>query len=313
MAKATKAFTIVFLFTFLFTLLLPSSLAVSTENNESPIFFDLEKIDISVSNNDTLIFTVSDSTKAFERNKIQSDILQLEKYLDMYPSSKTVLISLMKSGRISSLSYTETPVIFKNDHLQKASATDLTISQDGTMTYHGYFSLMTTVMRTGYPNSANEYLYTACTVGSWSKNSIFSGSNYPAAGNDFVIQTVPSTMTLVEHGCLTLYNDGNYGTEGIHSFPSAGGENYIQYEIKDDPFGLKQLKDFVLMAQYRGVSMHSTRVIHRAYTHTWKSLSITVSISGGIDTDPTISGGISITPSIVNKSWNLFSLVAFNF
>lgn len=274
------------------------------------IYFD--NIDVAIADHTTMILSVSPNATLLQRIRAQSDIEYFNLFLEKYPVTKAAISQQAQEGELCAVSYTEAPLTYVDNHYERLSASAVE-SQTGQTQVKGYFSMTTSIMRAGSPNSAGEYTYTAFTTGEWSKNSALSGENYPASGDDFVVQTLPEGMVLSTHDMLTEYNDEEFGVPGTNSYPCGGGTRYIEYAIQDDPLGLKQLKAFILSAQYLGPQKNYTRQVKSVYTHTWATLTISVSINANIDTSLTPSAGITITPSIANKSWNLFSNVVFNF
>lgn len=276
----------------------------------------LDNIDVAIVDKENLIFTVSPDIGIFQTVKAKKDIEKLESFFDEHDATESIMITFLQSSDLCAISYTETPLVLKEDHYERVS-TRVAETQSAVGTSRpgadGNFTLTTSILRTGSANSAGEYLYTAMTSGEWSDNSIIGGRNYPASGEDYVIQTTCEDFVLDEHGMITQYNDGDYGTDGSDSYSSGGGYNFIKYNIKDDPFGTRQLQAFLLMANYYGPAKNYTRAIHSVYTHTWKSLSIQVSVEAGIDVEMTPGVGIVITPSLDDKSWDVFTNVTFRF
>lgn len=299
---------------FVFSFNLPAN-AVADKNNEyieytNQIYFD--NIDIAVADDDEIILIVEPNANLFDKLKAKSDIKKFDVFIDKYPETKNAIIDNLSSSELCAVGYTETPLIMVDNHYERTTS-ESKLSETGETEKRGYFSMTTSIMRTGNPTSAGEYLYSALTLGEWSKNSIWGGSNYPASGDDYVIQTLTSNAVLDEHNMMVLYNDDEYGEEGIHSYPESGGVNYIKYAVKYDPFGTKQIKAFLLISKFYAPATNFSRAIHSGYTHTWKKLDIDVSVSKNIDNSFVAGAGITINPSIVEKSWNLFSIVSFRF
>ena len=312
-----KLLSITCIFALLFNTTL-SAYALSNENKESQyieyieqIYF--ENIDVAVSDNEDIVLAVSEDVNIIEQIKAENDIEKFNAFTEKYPNYEQSLSLQLFEGDLYAISYTEAPLVYNEDHYERASS-DLIKSEAGAKSESpGYFSLTTSIMRTGSANSAGEYLYTVMTTGEWSKNSILGGSKYPASGYDYVIQTAVPDFSLDTHVIVLLYNDDTYGEPGEDSHAETGGTNFVQYAIKDDPIGLRQLTEFMLVAQYYGLEKTSSRVIHSGYAHTWRTLSIDVELSANFDTNKTVGAGITIDPSLENKSWNVFSNVCFNF
>lgn len=103
--------------------------------------------------------------------------------------------------------------------------------------------------------------------------------------------------------------DNFYGRIGEEYARVNGNNNYIEYSVKDDPLGLNQLNFVKLKTTTWGKPLSSTRKINSYYVHTWKSLSLNVSVSGSSSKEV----ALSITPSIKDNSWTLYNNVTFNF
>lgn len=88
-----------------------------------------------------------------------------------------------------------------------------------------------------------------------------------------------------------------------------GGVNYLKCTIYDDPLGVRQNKSFTLECISAGNSSSDYRMINSYYVHTWKSLSIDVSV--GVSSNQEVS--LNIDPSLENKSWQLYNYVTFDF
>lgn len=111
------------------------------------------------------------------------------------------------------------------------------------------------------------------------------------------------------------------GVPGTHFSPTAGGSNFIQYRIQDDPIGLWQLSSFLLTTEYFGQASNTSRQICSAYTHTWMAMNIDVSFEYGVNASVDsqfkfeLSGGATlvIDPGIKFGCWNLFNATSFAF
>lgn len=274
------------------------------------IYFD--DIDVAIADNANIILAVSSEANFIESIKAEAEIEAFNDFIDEHQETEETLIKQIESSELYAVGYTEAPLIYEDDHYERATS-ETAKSQTGTPQQCGYFTLTTSIGRTSTTNSAGEYLYTVQTIGEWTKNSFIGGSNYPASGEDFVVQTFTKDATLSQFQMITLYNDGEQGEAGIHSHPDNGGENFIKYVVQDDPLGLKQLSNFVLFAQYYGPAKNYSRTVHSVYTHTWATVDIDVEVSLNVDTNHGLGGGIAITPSVEEKSWNLFSNVTFLF
>lgn len=91
----------------------------------------------------------------------------------------------------------------------------------------------------------------------------------------------------------------------------AGDRNYIAYSVSDDPSGINQMSSVRLYASSKGNRANYYRTINSYYVHTWKSLSIKVSASASANSDKKYGVSLSITPSVSEKSWQVYSYVSF--
>lgn len=66
-----------------------------------------------------------------------------------------------------------------------------------------------------------------------------------------------------------------------------------------------------LYASSKGNRANYYRTINSYYVHTWKSLSIKVSASASANSDKKYGVSLSITPSVSEKSWQVYSYVSF--
>lgn len=155
----------------------------------------------------------------------------------------------------------------------------------------------------------NQYRYVARTFGSWS-NSTVGGANYPDAGNDYVLQASPTTFARNSDSLVATYDHNPAGgSSGSDFWREDGNESFVRYAIKDDPVGYRQLKSFTMAAIYDAPQSGTTRQINSYYVHTWKSMSLSATVSASSDKKVTLS----LTPSILEKSWQVYNYVTFNF
>lgn len=219
---------------------------------------------------------------------------------------------LNENKQLAAISFTEAPLLFKEDHYERVTATDDATHKTSKPNENGKFTLYTYVSRDSFKGNG-VYSYTSTTFGSWSENSAKGGRDYPDSGTDYVLQTVPTTWTIQDEKMIAIYdNDPYIGKEGQEFWSMDGGENYLQYAIEDDPYDFakaRQNKNFSLECTWDGDATTSSRIIRSYYVHTWTQLSI--SVSATIKMDKTVE--LSITPSIEEKNWPLYNKVTFNF
>lgn len=256
---------------------------------------------------------------------------ELSNVLERYPESESAIVQTIQTGEdICAISYTETPIRIYEDHSErimketKPSLLRCIVSafvptayavqtQNGTTAPKAddNFALFTMVSK------QTDGTYIASSWGTWEKGSWIGGENYPASGCDFVLQAVPDSFARLGHEFLCLYNTSGSpdltknaynGKEGTDYSIINGGNTYIQVEVKDDPLGFGRLSMCILKTTLRG-NLNDFRTINSYYVHTWKSLSISVSVSLSTGKEAILQ----ITPSISNKSWQAYSYVTFNF
>lgn len=156
-------------------------------------------------------------------------------------------------------------------------------------------------------------MFCNCLIGSW-----IGGHNYPASGNDYILQSTPTSFNHLSHDFTCLYNkssnpdlssDAYYGTEGSEYSFVNGGSDFLRVDFMDDPLGMSRLALAVLTVNNATTSYNGYRTINSYYVHTWKNMSINVSITSS--SSQAVS--LSITPSINEKSWQIYNYVSFNF
>lgn len=171
-----------------------------------------------------------------------------------------------------------------------------------------YFSLVTSISRKG---TSNPYVYDTTTYGAWSENNSIGGKKYPASGDDYILQACPSGFTRRSDSLSIIYNHNKKAESGKDYSSLAGDRNYIAYSVSDDPSGINQMSSVRLYASSKGNRANYYRTINSYYVHTWKSLSIKVSASASANSDKKYGVSLSITPSVSEKSWQVYSYVSF--
>lgn len=161
----------------------------------------------------------------------------------------------------------------------------------------------------GMEEFAGEYKYTAITFGSWS-NSFIGGSNYPASGDDYVLQASPNTFSRDSDSMMAFYdNSPTEGVSGDDYWRENGDSTYVRYAIQDDPFGYRQCSSFALTTVSAGPKSSKIRQIASYYVHTWETITLSVTIN--VSTEDSVS--LDLTPSKANKSWQVYNPVTFEF
>lgn len=241
--------------------------------------------------------------------RMDVEIAALMEVFSDFPEVKQELITELQNSdsRLCAMSFTEVPLVWMDGHYQRASAS----SHFEASEEHGRGKfLMYTVIAGGYADSTGIATYTAYTRGRWSQNSISGHSNYPDAGEDFVLQTSPTDFVRKADTFSAEYdNNPIIGVSNDDFWCCDGNADYIQYAILDDPSGYRQNKNFTLTTESDGLASNRSRMIQSYYVHTWKQMTISVEVSSS-------TGGefeLSITPSIENKQWQVYDYITFNF
>lgn len=215
-----------------------------------------------------------------------------------------------------------------NDHFERVKKQDAPAIPFGTLTakavspvtskpsvnYH--LTLQTKISRSG---SSNPYKYTAKTSGVWdtSVSTLLDGKKKPAFGDDYVLQACPAVVSSSSFSSRYNYTTKGKrdGQEGANYSQADGGNCWIEYKVDDDPLGIAQLESFNITQVFKAKSTKATKKINSYYVHTWASLSIRASatatpgVSGG---NPAVNVGLSISPTIKEKQWQLYNYVSYN-
>lgn len=311
-------------FSVVFSCLSPIAVFAETQDDDNNDYIEYHNqinfndIDYAIRNSKELTFSVDKSKSPLKQKKAEKDIKILNEYFDKNPQSEKDLIDELSDDELVVISYTSAPVVLVDDHYERVTYADAEAAsktKTGSTSSKGYFTMQTTITKTGTKNKAGEYKYNTLTKGYWSKMSSEGGSNYPASGLDYIMQTVPKGMTISSDSLQAMYfyyigsTDNYFGRAGKEYSRVNGNNNFIEYSVKDDPAGLNQLNSVKLKTTTWGKPSSSTRKINSYYVHTWKSLSVSVSVSGSSSKEVSLS----ITPSIKDKSWKLYNYVTFNF
>lgn len=280
--------------------------------------------------NDKLSIQVKDDNFIYRYfgNKEQEELADV---LERYPESESAVAQKIQGGEdICAISYTETPICIYEDHLErvkKETKPSLLMhivsafiptayaaqTQSGTTAYGAEqnFALFTMVSK------QTDGTYITSSWATWERGSWIGGANFPASGHDYLLQAVPDSFSRQSHNFMCLYNTSGSpdltssaynGTEGIHYTIMNGGNTYLQVELKDDPLGFGRLSMCILSTTQRSNSS-GLKTVNSYYIHTWKELDISVSISAHSSKE----ASLTITPSISEKSWQVYSYVTFNF
>lgn len=324
MSNHFKRFIAIILAIVTICVIAPTAAYASTTEEEYVEYhnqINFNNIDYAVVNSEKIVFSVDNSKNIFERMQAEKDIQVLNEYFENNSEAEKDFIEELNNDRpLLAVSYTIAPLVFVEDHFERIK----TQSDGGISTYNtgslskganGNFALQTVITKASAKNEAGEYTYNTKTNGYWYASSAVGGKNYPASGDDYILQSVPKNMTIASDSLTAIYNKNvgstgsKYGRNGYEYSRINGGAAYIEYSVKDDPAGTNQLNTVNLIASTKGPSSSSTRKINSYYVHTWSSLSVSVQVSVNTSEEVTLT----ITPSVKDKSWQLYNYVTFNF
>lgn len=266
---------------------------------------------------------ISEDIRWYQKEGAKEAKERIEFLLGRYDDSldKAIIEAIKGGDELLGVSYTECPVQMNEEgemiripnvdskeegFLKRAGAAIAITKGEESLKY--YFSLCTIVSRTYSIDSEGYYTYTCRTVGSWSENSALSGKKYPAGGEDYILQTTPNTFSRQSDSLVLTYNNGLTAESGVHYWKENGDTTYIRYAIVDDPLGVNQMSSCVLTTVCKA-KPSTNRMINSYYVHTWKAMSLSVSVD--VSSEKAVS--LSITPGISDKSWQVYSYVTFDF
>lgn len=297
------------------------------EEMRDQINFDC--LSVIVVDSNEVIVDVDSEISFFDKLKAKNQKEKFDEYIKRYPKTGKYLIEVLKSGEnLCAMSYTVAPVVFKEDHFErvkkksnKSNGLQITanaaVGETGDTSFgaKNNFQLCTMVIKSG---DSNPDTYIAMTLGTWDTGTtIIGGKNRPSYGEDYVLQACPNVTSKSEFGCDYNYktSGSTTGQEGTHFFRRDGADSWVKYGVIDDPVGRAQLKDFALTQTFIAKVTSETKKINSYYVHTWKSMDISVSVSGEAGSAggiPAYSVGLTITPTIVDRSWQIYNSVSYN-
>lgn len=294
-----------------------------TPYEESRGQVDFDNLEVVICGRNRIALSVDESLGWFSRFSGKRELAKAEAFLDENPAVEEALAQEMAEGEgnLMAVGYTIAPLVEVDGHYERVKKENkllnlllapFTIGASANSRTGGstrpkesdYFVMSTTIWD---KNSMPGHDYIARTYAHWTKNSMLSGSQYPAGGDDFVLLAVPGGMTMVSERCQVKYGTSGYGSSKDYSRVT-GGDNWVQFAVVDDPLGPRQLTEVALDGYCKGGVSSATRKVNSYYVHTWKAL--TISLGFNISASGT---SLSITPSIEDKSWPLYSYVVFNF
>lgn len=296
-----------------------------TEYVEEHIQFNLEEYNIYIENKDKLIIETDKNANIIKQYKQKKNIKYLETYFEEYPSiEKEIIDAINNNEHISIFGYTEAEFVadkdgdmirvkneksLKNNSIIGYSVLASNVSTGQTQDKY-YFSFATMVTRSG---TKNPYTYTGVSMGAWSKNSVLGGAQYPASGLDCIAQIAPDSFTVTKSSIAIDYNHGKTPVSGTDYSLIKGGNNYLCYDVADDPSGNNQMEDVSLTINYSANSSTAARLIGSYYVHTWAAVTFAINLGATVNKDGAVGIGLNITPSNQEKTWQLYSYVTFKF
>lgn len=251
------------------------------ENHYQVNFTDLN---VYVIDDSELILEPKETVSVWSRREVSNEIAMLEESMNDNPDIVEVIIEELNSGEeLMAISVSEAPIVWAEDHYERVLSSNARSYESGDESLKGKFTLFTTVTRSYNKNTNGTYNYTTNTYGDWTAHSVLGGSNYPASGEDYVLQSTPNNWTRKSRSMSAYYDDETDGTQGEEFWFCAGGANYIEAAIMDDPFGWRQNEKFSLSCVSAGNATSNYRVINSYYVHTWVDLEITVSVQASTE------------------------------
>lgn len=291
------------------------------EESRGQVNFD--DLEVVVCGKKQIALSVDESLGWFSRLRGKRELAKAETFLEDNPAIEEQLAqeTMEGEGNLRAIGYTVAPLVEVDGHYERVPKENkllnlllapFTIGASANNRTGGstrpkesdYFVMSTTIWDR---NSIPGQDYVARTYAHWTKNSAQSGSQYPAGGDDYIMLAVPQAMIMVSDRCQAKYGTSGYGSSKDYS-RIAGGNNWVQYAVVDDPFGPRQLTEVALDGYCSGGVSNATRKVNSYYVHTWISMNVTVA--------PQTSGlnvSLTVTPSFSIGNWQLYSYVVFNF
>ncbi len=197
-----------------------------------------------------LRFNLKEGLSTTKLENLQKDITKLEDLMEEFPEVEESLTEAMYSDKkLDMISFTRA------------------ILPEGKNTFLLYTSVYEEIEQAN-----GEYLYTAVTNGVWSDNSMAGGSDYPAAGDDFVTQTYSGDFVMVSDSFSSKYDYEPFmGENGQDYWCTDGAEHFIKYGVIDDPFGYRQNQSFSLTTETVTKQSEEEFQVVSCYTHSWDS------------------------------------------
>lgn len=301
------------LFLVLFALSVIPISAASTNTTyyqEEMYQINFSDIDIQVSDAGELVFCAKEDSSITRAVAADNGVAQLLEAIEEFPSMESHMATMLEETGCSlcAISITEVPLLWIDDHYERIPANISKTADSSNPNGKGKFAMYTMI---GVNDSTDPGKYVAWTCGSWSDSSIWGGEDYPAGGDDYVLQSTPNTFSRYDDALSVVYNnEPTSGEDGDEFWRENGDSSYVRYALEDSPSIFRRCTSFVLStASYAPLSDGEYRQINSYYVHTWKQMSLSVSISA--NSDKTV--GLELTPGISDKSWQVYNYITFNF
>ncbi len=288
-----------------------SNAYATNEYLETTYQINFTDLNVRVTDDNKLCFEAKTGLTRNRSRVSDSSVSTLERVMEEFPDVEQILVENISNGELKVVSFTEVPLKYVDGHYERVAASNASNARgidSSEQNGKGKFLMWTLIMR-DFAGTENGYEYTATTYGSWSKNSVLGNSDYPAAGTDFVLQASPDTFRRISDEFSAEYDNGTDGVNGEEFWRENGNSSYVRYAIEDDPFGFVQNKSFRLTTKSIAPGSTEVRQIASYYVHTWKQMNLSVSVDVCSDKSVTLS----LTPSIKDKSWQVYNYVSFDF
>lgn len=243
-----------------------------------------------------------------EQGEQTEELKMLAELCEKYPDIEENLVRDFNEGELAAVSFTVVPLEkVDGQYLRISTQAESRGSGASDKTEKGEFVIYTSVVG-GTLEKGSGYGYTGRTYIDWN-TTLVGDSDGPAAGEDYVLQTGPNSFTMLEDFITSGYSARPSKGESTDHWREDAGDNFTKYAIKDYPSVGRCLQEAALVCSYSGPLSTADRKIYSYYVHTWKAMTLGVSI--GVSTDKSMT--LTLTPGIKDKSWQVCNYVTFNF
>lgn len=235
--------------------------------------YQINFTDIDVHTNDAgeLETSTKENITRIRSNTANEKILLLQEAIEEFPSIEEHMIAMMEDtgNTLCAISITEVPLSWVDDHYERIPVNSRSATES-------------------QPNGKGKFPF------------------YTLIGSDDSDGTASRYSDSLS---VTYNNSPTAGESGDDFWRENGDSSYVRYALEDDPMGIRQCTSFILSTTPYAPRSTAYRQINSYYVHTWKQLSLGVSVSA--NSEKTV--GLEITPSLTNKSWQVYNYVTFNF